>query len=239
MAWYDRVLAYLSYKKEGKWSTKLLRFRNMAEKSRAEGIAKNDSELKETAFMSAVCSYEQVVAEYHPPKVIAFLKKFRTQRRELKEHKLNMEDKHSKFLKQVDTALKPVNSVGTRIRLGVDKLAAPYRISIEGDVTFDRKLVLGLRRLTRKQGFLSAVINLFPVLSEVGSREAEQNKDKIKTGRFIINEKKRYLSVLYLLNNLNHYSMSEHAPRSIVRRLKPIVQPPETASKATKEEKAA
>lgn len=239
MHWYDAAIAYLSYKKEGKWPLSKLKNKNSAEKEREKGINSHATKDKELHFMSAVSCYEQMLDFYKPPKLSLYLRKLKSNRKGLRQHTLTMEDKHGKFLKQLDEALKPVSVVGTRIRLSVDKLSAPYRISSEGDITFDRKLIISLRRLSRKQGFLSAVINLLPVFSETASREVEVNKDKIRTGRFMINEKKRYLAVLILLNHLNHYAMSNNAPRSIVRRLKPIVQTPETASKAEKQEKAA
>src|ERR1700751_128603 len=147
MAWYDKVQAYLAYKNEGKFTTKQLRAKNKAEKYRSEGIKSTHSHIKEDRFLNAILHYETMVNSYKSPLIKYYLRKYKKTEKKLIERKERMEDKHERFLSQLQEALQPVNTKGDKIKLQVDKLSSPYRISIEGNVTLDRKLVGELRKL--------------------------------------------------------------------------------------------
>jgi hypothetical protein len=139
----------------------------------------------------------------------------------LKERKAKLKDRYGAFLDLINQALQPKNADGKRIELRVDRISAAYRISSEGDITFDRKVVQNLRRLSRKQGILSGIVQMLPVLSEAASRVPETDPQGALTGRQIIQHKKRYIAVLEMLNCLNDYSLSEQGPRKLVRKPKP------------------
>lgn len=214
MTWYDRVQGYLASKNQGKWTTNQLRYRNIAEKDRALGIRMVSPKNKEEDFIEAIKSYEKLVNGYKPPKLAPVLRKLKSSKSTLTEHKHNMQKKFGKFLTQLQEALNP------GVKLIVDKLSSPYRIG-ERTLTLDRKLLAHLKKLTHKYGLLSAVIQLLPVLSETMSTIEVKDYKGQRVGRSAIDSGERYRSVLTLINNLNNYSQRPEAPKSIARRRKP------------------
>jgi hypothetical protein len=219
MTWYDHVQVFLKYKK--KFTTRQLRALNDAEKQREAGIKSNNSIYKESAFTGAIAQYEIMAASYQVPKLKSYLRKYTKEKKGLIHRKERLQDKHGAFLKLLSDSLQPVNSEGKRIKLTVDKISAPHRISIEGNITLDRRLVSDLRKLARKKGLLSAVILLLPVLTEAAAREAVVDTRGKKIGIMKVDQADRYPAVLSLLNNFNEYCQREDGPRTVVRRAKP------------------
>lgn len=227
MTWYDQAQAYLAYKQKGEWTKEQLKFRNFAERKRLLGMAQTSSKLKEQVYLEAVHSYEQALNGFKPPKVDSFLSILKSKSDRLQERKEKLKDRYGDFLDLIEKALLPKNADGKRIELRVDRINVPYRISSEGDVTWDRKVVQNLRRISRKQGILSGVLQMLPILSEAAARVPELDPQQQPTGRYVTQNGKRYRSVLEMLNCLNQYSLSEQGPRKLVRKPKPKVDKPE------------
>src|ERR1700734_1096660 len=211
MAWYDQVQAYLAYKNEGKFTTRQLMYKNTSEKHRSDGIKNKSATLKELCFQNSILSYEFMVNGYKPPKLAPILKKLKSSKSTLNEHRTNMQKKHGKFLTQLKEALS--------LNIKVDKLSTPYMIG--ADITLAKRLGINWRKVTRKHGLLSAIVQLLPVTSEKMSRYAEVDNNGNKTGRYKVDYHQRYKAVLELLNRFNNYAQKENAPRSIVRKAKP------------------
>jgi hypothetical protein len=221
MQWYDHVQVFLNYKQNGKFTTRQLRAKNFAERNRAEGIKTNHSIYKETHFTAAINAYEIMAASYKVPKLKGYLRKYSKEKKGLIHRKERLQDKHGEFLKMLHDALQPVNWKGKKIKLTVDKISAPHRISAEGNITFDRRLIMTLRKLARKKGLLSAVLLLLPVLTEAAARESVVDTKGRKIGTTKVDQADRYPAVLSLLNNFNTYCQREDGPRTVVRRAKP------------------
>lgn len=229
MTWYDQAQAYLGYKQKGEWTKEQLKFQDQAQKARLLGM-KNIFPLgKENMYLQVISYYEQMMNGFKPPKVASYLAVLKTKADKLQERKEKLKDRYGDFLDLISRALQPKNADGKRIKLRVDKISASYRISSEGDVTFDRKLVQHLRRISRKQGILTGVLQMLPVLSESASRVPELDPQQQPTGRQIVQDGKRYRAVLEMLNCLNQYSLSEQGPKKLVRKPKPKTEQPEQA----------
>ena len=226
MAWYDKCLVYVRYKQEGEWTTKQLRELNAAERDRAAGLKSDASIKKEIEFTSAVQHYEKIVPVFKVPVIKKFLDRLNRDKPKLETRKRKLGNKFGEFLTLMETVLKPKNADEKPIRLHVDKLSANFRISSEGDITFDRKVVGNLRTISRRQGLLVGVLQLLPVLSEAASRIPELDAQQHKTGKTLISNGKRYRSVLVMLNNLFSYYMHTDNPRKLVRRIKPKKEKP-------------
>ena len=220
MAWYDLVQAYISYKQKGKLSTHQLRNKNAAEKVRNVGISSNNDVVKEQKFVETIKEYEKLVKSFRPPLISKILTRYNRSKKKLETRKKKLTDKYGQFLELISHVLHPKNSHDQRIELRVDKISSPYRIDSSGNITFDRKIVVNLRRTSRKHGLLSGVIEMLPVLSESAARTPELDLSGHKTGRTLVSSKKRYNSVLEMLNHLNHYGLNDSTPRKLIRRPK-------------------
>ena len=221
--WYDKCQVYVGYNKAMdniKWTKTQLKNKFTAEEHRLSGMKSKVSSVKETHYITAIKCCERMLEGYKSPKLSLYLRELNKEKKGLLQHKSSMQSKHKKFLTLLHEALQPVNSDGKKVKLTVDKLEAPYRISVEGHVTLDRKIVSDLRKLAHRHGLLSAVINLLPVLSESAARIQEVDTKNNPTGRTIVDTQKRYVAVISLLNKFNQYCQRADAPKTIVRRKK-------------------
>lgn len=221
MAWYDTVVVYLSFKQEWKLSIPQLREKNAAERSRTAGITSSEPQIKEESFLKAIKSYEKMATVFKPPLISKYLSKLRSTRKKLETRKINLVNKFGEFIDTLDKVLLPKNYEGKRIELRVDKIRAAHRIDSEGNITFDRKVVDNMRRISRKYGLLSGIIQVLPVMSEAAARMPELDGKGFKTGRMVISNSKRYNAVLEMVSAVHRYYMNKESPRKLVRRPKP------------------
>jgi hypothetical protein len=221
MHWYDKCLAYVIYKQEGKWTTSQLKEKNAAERDRSSGLNSNISQKKEVEFTSALQHYEKMVTDFKPPSLKKVLSRLNKDKPKLENRRKKLGNKYGEFLDIIREMLHPINADEKPIQLHVDKLNANFRINSEGDITLDRKVVGNLRTITRRQGMLVGIIQLLPVLSEAAARIPELDTQKHKTGKTLISNSKRYRAVLFMLNHLFQYYQKAVNPKKLIRRVKP------------------
>ena len=220
MSWYDTVQVYIGYKQKGKLTTTQLRHKNKAENYRLLGIKVSNSRKKEERYVTAVAEYELMAKVYKPPRFRMYNRKLKKNQKTFSSRHERMKDKYGKFLKMFEVAMAPTSVSGSSIKLKIDKLSSPYWIGSDGNVTFDRKLIASQKKLGRKKGLLSVLINLLPVLSDASSRIPEMDDRGHPTGRITSNYQLRYLAVLTMLNKFNQFCQQSDAPKTIVHRNK-------------------
>ena len=230
MSWYDQCIAYLAFKQEGKLTTNQLKEKSKGEESRLAGIKAPQPHNKEIRFTEAIKHFEKMATVYSPPGISRYLRVFNKKRKVLESRKVRLNDKFGKFLDLLGRAVNPKNSAGKHVKLQVDKINTEYRIDAEGNITFDRKLVLHLRKLLRKYGLLTPVLKCIPILTESAALTPELDPHGHKTGRTVISSRKRYNSFLEMMYHLNRFMMTDSAPRRLVRK-------PRTQRTKTKEVK--
>src|SRR6266481_316480 len=225
LTWYANCEAYVGYKVKIKeklltddnpWSTTQLRLKNAAEAARTAAITTVKDPIKEKQFIKAIENYEKMVNGFRPPLVRTVLEKYDAQKAKLEARHKKLRDKFGEFLELMKKVLQPRNPEGKRIELRVDKISSPYRIDLEGNVTFDRKVIANLRKMTRKHGMLSSIIQMIPVLTEAAARVPELDPKGHKTGRMVTSYKKRFVATVQMLNSVNQYQMLEEKPRKLV-----------------------
>lgn len=219
--WYDHCAAYIRHKQDGEWTIPQLRDENAANRSRTQAITTTDSKKKEEYFINTIQSYESLVADFKPPLLKNYLLKLKQTRPKLEARKKRLKNKYGEFLELLQKVTKPKNAKGTLAGFKVDKLRSEFRVSIEGDITFDRRAINDMRKLARQKGLLSVLIAIAPILTEPYARFAEKDPKGHLTGRTMVSFKKKYISLLDIISNLNHYALTEEKPRKIVRRIRP------------------
>lgn len=228
MHWYDNLLAYLAfYTVEGeerirKTRSQLaqLKAKSDAEKRRLSGLNSDKPEKKEMEFVKAIQCYERMTKKFHPPKIGTYLSKFSTVRSKLEKRKHRFSRKFEDFLELLDKAIRPKNYEGKRISLRVDKITSDYRVSSEGDITFDRKFLDEAKRISRKQGLLPGLTKLLPAFTEAAAVTMEKDGDGHRTGRYVIHGSKRHEALLDIWSNLTHYCLTDKSPKRLIRRPK-------------------
>lgn len=218
-AWYDQCIGYLTnMKQNGILTIRQRKEQDQALAHRLDALRANVPSQKERFWVESIKHFEKMCAVYKPPKILKYLRVFEKKRKVLESRRVKLNDKFGKFLELIRVALEPKNSNGKSINLYVDKLASQYRIDSQGNITFDRKFVLHLRRLNRKYGLLSPVLHCIPVLTESACRTAELDQGGHKTGRTILSSRKRYDSFLEMMYHMNRFMMTDTAPRRLVRK---------------------
>jgi hypothetical protein len=220
--WYDKAYVYVKYKKESGvgFSRGQLGYLNEMLRARSRALEIKSPLAKLPLYTVAIVSYEKVLKSYKPPLFSKVNRLFNRKEKKLSVRREKLTDKYDRFITMLQDMLKPVTVEDKKLVLQVDKLNAPYSLDAEGHLTFDRKLVVGLKKTARSKGVLPAVCQLLPVLSEAASQEVEIDNLGYQTGRRIVNNSRRYQAVLVLLNNLIQYSMTPDGPRTLVRRAK-------------------
>jgi len=236
MEWFDKVSKYVAwmtlYKQKlawdaNPWTTIQLRFKNALELARTQGNNTLHDPLKEKYYIKTIENFEKMVNGFKPPLVRMVLDKYDAQKAKLEDRQKKFRNRFGEFLELMRKALQPRNPEGKRIELRVDKISSPFRIDAEGNVTFDRKVVSNLRRMTRKHGMMSAALQMIPVLSEAAARVPELDPKGHKTGRMMASKRKIIAAERQMWNCLHQYQMLDPKPRKLVRRLrkkKPTVQ---------------
>jgi hypothetical protein len=219
LTWYDHAVVYVEYKSP--LTTIQLRKKNAGGRNRAAGIGSLKDDVKEEYYIKAIQEFEKMVVNFKPPLIGKYLKRYNRDKKKLEIRRKKLKDKFSIFLEIIQQALCPVNTKEKLVDLRVDKLSAHYRIDSQGNVTFDRKFLNECRREARKYGLLTAILKLFPILSQTSARIIELDQTGHRTGRTLVSSRKRYDAVLYMLNRLNQYGLHHEAPRKLIRRVKP------------------
>lgn len=221
MEWFDKCIVYVGYPIEYAWPTAQLKNKNNAESYRYSGIKSTVDTTKEKDYIQAIKSYEKLVNGFNPPKISSFLKKYTHDKDKLVARKKKLTDRYGEFLDLLQRSLQPKNAEGKVVDLRIDKIKSDYRIDAQGNVTFDRKLIADVRKISRKYGLLVGVLKLLPILSETGARFPEVDSDGHKTGRTVVSNAKRLSGVYSMLGGLVKYSMTDQAPRKLIRRPRP------------------
>lgn len=221
LGWYDRCTAYVGHALEYDWHITQLKSKNAAERIRSAAINTTVPDNKEKLFLKSINYYQKLVKSYKSPSISIYLKKLRSERDKLEVRKRKLNKRYGEFLNTLKVVLAPRNSQEEPITLKVDKLSVEHRIDGKGNITFDNKYVAYLSKLSRKQGMLSAVIEIFPVLMEAAGTMDEVDLQNHRTGRVVISNSKCKASVVPMLKKLNQHFMHDN-PRKLVR--KPRVQ---------------
>ena len=218
VAWYDKCLLYVGYSVQYKWTKPQLREKNAAELARTSAINTVHNNFKEEKLMEAIKHYEKMVASFKPPLLSTYLKRWHHERNKLETRRKKLNKRYGAFLKLLQTILRPKNIEGKDISIRIDRLSVDYRIDTEGNITLNNKMVAYLSKLSRKQGMLSVVVDIFPMLMEAAGRLEEKDERGRKTGRVLISNAKCKSAVVPMLSSLNKYYLSVDAPRKLVRR---------------------
>jgi hypothetical protein len=221
LGWFDSCVTYVGYNLEDKyqWTKSALRHKNLAEKNRAAGITSSNEQTKEQSFLTSVKEYEKLVNGFKPPKVITYQRRLSHEKSKLDTRKKRLSKRFGEFLKTLQVMLKPTNYLGVKINLKVDKLSTEYRIDSKGNITFDTKFLTYVYKLSRKQGMLTAVVEIIPMLMEAAGRMDELDHN-IKTGKIVVSNSKCKQSVQPMLRHLNQYYLSVDSPKKLVRKPK-------------------
>lgn len=196
MHWFNRVMVYFVNNKEVKWTTRQLREIHVATKCREIGYKSKNDDTKEKEYREAIQHYEIVIQKFKPPSLKKIISKFLKQEKDLTERQSKYQDKYGKFLKLLNNALQP----GPKFK--VHRLDSTYYVHSNGEISFDRKYVDSLRKLARKKGIFSAVLEMIHIL--VKPYEPENRFD-----------------IAYdLLLNFNQYCQRPDGPRTIIKRKK-------------------
>lgn len=221
LGWYDKCITYVGYNLEDKyqWKRNQLKHKNIAEKSRLTGISSSSDSVKEQSFLTSIKSFERLLVTYKAPKIIIYQRKLAHEKVKLESRKRKLAKRFGEFLKLLQSMLKPKNSEDNDITLKVDKLSTEYRIDSKGNLTFDTKFFTYVYKLSRKQGMLTAVVELIPMLMEAAGR-MDEVIDGAKTGRVVVSNAKKVQSVQPILRHLNQFYLSKDTPKKLVRRPK-------------------
>ena len=217
LQWYDKCVVYVGREIDYEWPKPSLRHKNAAERSRTQGITSPDNKLKEETFINSIKSYEKLVNGFKPPRIFNYLKKFRYERSKLEDRRKKLTKRYGEFLKTLQVMLKPKNVEDQPISLKVDKLSVEHRIDSKGNITFDSKFIAYVSKLSRKQGMLTAVVEILPMLMEAAGRQDEVDPEGHKTGRVVVSNSKCKQSVKPMLQHLNSYYLSVKTSRKLVR----------------------
>lgn len=217
MEWFDHCIVYVFWP-EYNFTKLQLKHKNKAEESRSAGITSSVSTTKEREFTTAIKEYELLVNGFNPPKVSIYLRKLKKDSPKLTLRKKKLTDKYGEFLELLRTVLQPRNADNKIVDLRIDKIKSDYRIDAQGNVTFDRKLIGEVRKVSRRNGLLTGVLKLLPILSETGARVPELDTQGHKTGRTLVSNAKRLSGVYTMLGSLVKYSMTAESPRKLIRR---------------------
>jgi hypothetical protein len=213
MHWYEELLAYLIYQK--KWTIAQQRAEVAADKARIKGLRSDKDSVKEEVYLAAIQAYEKMTRSYHAPKIGSYTSKYSRVRSKLEKRRRKYGRKYNDFLELVEKILRPINNEERRIHLHVDKLSSNFKISPEGDVTFNRRFLDTARRATRKYGLLSGMFVLFPALTQAASQTMETDSKHFRTGRYVINYDRRYGILQRFLDQIVDYSLSADNPKPL------------------------
>lgn len=219
--WYDQCLVYVKFKQEWQYTVAQNKLFLKAEKLRQKGINSNKSREKETSYIQAINLFEEGVDEcFTPPLLINYIKRLAKDKDKLVKRKKRMGKKFGDFLYELTMSLKPKNSNGEAVELKVDKLSSPHLIDSDGNVTFNRDVLLNCQRQSRKHGFFTGIIQLLPVLASSAGRIHEVDANGHKTGKLVISNNLRLQAVFNMLSNLNQWQQHSQAPRKLIRRVR-------------------
>lgn len=221
LVWFDDAWVYVKDKQKKVVTKEQAKHEDNMLKHRIKGTASNSSSVKETEYLEAIHYYEDLVSGFKPPKIDGFLSVLKQKGDRLQERKEKLKDRYGDFLDLMSRALRPKNSEDKRIELKVDRTNASYRISSEGNVVFDRKLVQHLRHMSRKEGILRGVVLILPILLEARCRTPELDSGGFPTGKYDQRKERWWIAEQEMLNSLIEYSLSEQGPRKLVRKPKP------------------
>jgi len=218
-AWYDHCIGYLTnVKQNGILTTRQRKEHDLALANRLDAIRTTVPSQKERFWVESIKHFEKMCAVYKPPKITKYLRVFEKKRKVLETRRVKLNDKFGKFLLLFQKATRAQTFLGKTARMEVDKLKSTHRIDSQGNITFDRRYVLHLRRLNRKYGLLTPVLHAMDILTEPAARTHELDPKGHKTGRIVISSRKRYESQKAIMFNLNRFMMTDDAPRRLVRR---------------------
>jgi hypothetical protein len=220
-AWYDLCITYIGAKLEPipyQWGKTQLTHKNAAELMRSAAIDTSNNKQKEEYLIKSIRSYEKLVASYRPPKIQIFLSKLKHDRDKLEQRRKKLQHRFGEFMKFLQTILRPKNIDGKDIQLKVDKLSVDHRIDSQGNITFNNKLITYLSKVSRKQGMLTAVIDIFPLLMEAAGMKSELDTQGHATGRVIVSSSASKQAVIPMLKTLNQYYMHNDTNIKLVRK---------------------
>lgn len=215
--WYEEAIAYVSYFQA--WNLSQKRALVRAHSCRLIVLRSDKDTTKEEKLIEAIRAYESVIRKLRPPKINLYLSKYSKLRSVLEKRKRKFNKKFGMFIDTVDSVFKPVNYAGIRIKLYVDKLSNKYRISSEGNITFDRKFLDAARREARKKGFLVGSLLILPALAEAAGMTMERDSAGHRTGRYRISNTHRVKAWEDMMNNLAQRCLTDKSIR-LVRRQK-------------------
>ena len=217
MHWYETLQAYLAFHSE--FTLRQKKYKSDAEKHRLKGLNSDKGETKELQYIAAIKCYEAMGRRYHVPKIGAYLSKYAHVRSKLQKRKNRYVRKFEEFLELLSKVLRPKNYYGKSIELHVDKITSNYRVSSNGNITFDRKFLDQAKSTTRTDGLLPGLLDLLPVFSEAAATTMEEDVHGHRTGRYVTHGSKRHAALLLMLENLTDYCLHHDRPR-IIRRHK-------------------
>lgn len=218
IGWYDQCVVYVGYPIDHEWPKPQLKLKLAAERVRTAGISSVNNNTKEESFTTAIKSYEKLVNGFKPPLINNYLKRLRHDQIKLDVRKKKLTKRYGEFLDLLKQMLNPKNVNGHGISLRVDRISTEYRIDTYGNIIFNHKFVSYLSKLSRKQGMLTAVVEIFPMLMEAAGRMEEKDDAGRKTGRVLVSNAKCRASVKPMLTKLNQYYLSGNPLRKLVRR---------------------
>jgi hypothetical protein len=214
MHWYEALEAYLAY--ESALTVHQLKAKSEAEKHRLKGLNSDKFESKEKEYIAAIQQYEKMGRKYGAPKIGVFLSKYSHVRSKLEKRRNRYYHKFQEFLELLNNVLRPRNSAGDRLDLPrVDKISAHYRVNSQGNLTFDRKFLEFAKRVSRTHGLLPGLLTVFPAFTEAAATTMEVDVMGHRTGRYELNNARRYNALLEMLQNLVKYCLTDNAKRLI------------------------